>query len=59
MMNGIQNDGYRSSAHYNLLSGFDSSNPYSFILLRSRELVTGKTKQQYKIFIVNFVVAIN
>jgi len=57
--NGIWNDGCRSSAYYNLLRGFDSSNPHSFILLRSRELVAQKTNQQYEIFIVNFVAAIN
>jgi len=57
--NGIWNDNYKSSAHYRMLSGFDSSNPYSFILLRSCELVAKKIKQQNEIFIVNSVAAIN
>jgi len=42
-----------------MLSGFDSSNPHLFILLRSCELLEEKTKQQKEIFIVNSVAPIN
>jgi len=50
MLSEIWNDGYGSSAHYSLLCGFDSSNPFSFILLKSRELIAQKTKQQLRNF---------
>jgi len=48
--NGISNDSCKSSAHCSLPSGFDFSNPHLFILLRSRELIAQKTKQQLRNF---------